>query len=171
MAESSPRAIAKSNVVARRCGAELRSTPPGRGAPGKQWRSFAQVLEHPSRRSTRTCSTMRVKRSSFSRGGRENRLRTVANRPARFYWSGLREDGQSRPCCATDEDRTDASEDLPPNERRHADLRHRENDMIASKCGRQSKHRRNDSTQDQRSSHCERDLSDRKGHAAGGDSN
>ena len=27
---------------------------------------------------------------------------------------------------AADEDRTDASEDLPPNERRHADLRHRE---------------------------------------------
>jgi len=60
---------------------------------------------------------------------------------------------------------------FPPNERRHADLRHRENDMIASKCSRQSKHRRNDGTQDQRPGHGERDLSDRKGHAAGGDGN
>jgi hypothetical protein len=112
-----------------------------------------------------------VKRSSLSRGGRENWLRTVADRPARFDWSGLREDGQSRPRCAADEDRTDASEDLSPYERPHADLRHRENDMIASKCSRQSKHRRNDGTQDQRPGHGERELSDRKGHAAGGDGN
>jgi hypothetical protein len=132
---------------------------------------FRSSPEHPSRRFTRTCSTTRLKRSSLSRGGRENRLRTVADRPARFDWSGLREGGQSRARCAADKDRTDASEDLPPNERRHADSRHSENDMIASKCSRQSEHRRNDGTQDQRPGHGERDLSDRKGHAAGGDGN
>ena len=42
-----------------------------------------------------------------------------------FDRSGLGEDGQSRPRRAADEDRTDASEDLSPNQRRHADLRHR----------------------------------------------
>ena len=164
-----PRANAASNALECLCGAGLRSTPPGRGASGKTMAFF--LLTPPSRRFTRTCSTTRVKRSSLSRGGRENRLRTVADRPARFDWSGLREDGQSRPRCAADEDRTDASEDLPPNERRHPDLRHRKNNMIASKCRRQSKHRRNDGTQDQRPSQGERDLSDRKGHAAGGDGN
>ena len=112
-----------------------------------------------------------MKRSSFSRGGRENWVRAVADRPARFDRSGLREDGQSHPRCTADEDRAEASEDLPPNERRHADLRHRENDMVASKCRRQSKHRRNDGTQDQRPGHGERDLSDRKGHTAGSDGN
>jgi hypothetical protein len=82
---------------------------------------------------------MRVKRSSLSRGGRENWLRTVADRPARFDWSGLREDGQTRPRCAADANRVEASEDLPPSNRRHSDLRHRKNGMIASKCSRGSK--------------------------------
>jgi hypothetical protein len=51
------------------------------------------------------------------------------------------------------------------------DLRHCKNDMIASKCSRQSNHRRNDGTQDQSPSHGERDLSGPKGRAAGGDGN
>ena len=40
MAESSPGAIAKNNVLPRLCGAGLRSTPPGRGAPGKTMAFF-----------------------------------------------------------------------------------------------------------------------------------
>jgi hypothetical protein len=44
MAESSPRAIAKSNVVARLCGAGLRSTPAGRGVPGKKMAFFSLKL-------------------------------------------------------------------------------------------------------------------------------
>jgi hypothetical protein len=106
-----------------RSGTEIHSTRSKRW--GKTIAFFRSSPEHPSRRFARTCSTTRVKRSSLSRGGRENWLRTVADRPARFDWSGLREDGQTRPRCAADKDRTDASEDLPPNERRHADLRHR----------------------------------------------
>jgi hypothetical protein len=50
-------------------------------------------------------------------------------------------------------------------------LRHRKNGMIASKCSRQCKHRRNDGTQDQRPGHGERDLSDRQRQATGGDGN
>src|SRR5207237_261742 len=85
-------------------------------------------------------------RSSLARGDRENWLRALADRPARFDWLGLCEDDQSRPCRAADEDRAEASEDLPPNKRRHSDLRHRKDDMIASKCGRQSERCRNDGT-------------------------
>ena len=60
----------------------------------------------------------RVKRSSLSRGGRENRLRTIASdRPARFDWSGLREGGQSRPRRAADEDPTDVRRRPPAKER------------------------------------------------------
>jgi hypothetical protein len=121
-----------------RSGTEIHSTRSKRW--GKTMAFFRSSPEHPSRRFARTCSTTRVKRSSLSRGDRENWLGTVADRPARFDWSGLREDGQTRPRCAADKDRTDACEDLLPNERRHADLRHCENDVIASKSSRQSKH-------------------------------
>src|ERR1700677_2398035 len=137
----------------------------------RQWRSFAQVLTLRSRRFTRTCSTTRMKRSSLSCGGHENWPRAGADRPALFNWAGLPVGGQARPCCAADEDRAQASEELSPNERWHADLRHRKSDMIASKCSRQSKHRRNNGAQDQRPGHGERDLCDRERHAAGGDGN
>ena len=68
-------------------------------------------------------------------------------------------------------DRAEASKDFLPSKRRYSDLRRRKNDMIASKCGRQSEQGRNDRTQHERPRHCERDLSDRQCHAAGGDGN
>jgi hypothetical protein len=132
---------------------------------------FRSGPEHPHADPIRTSSTTRVGRSLFACGGRENWERNVVDRPAPSDRSGLREDGQTRPCCAADEERPEASEDLPPRKRRHADLRHGENDMIASKCSRQSKQGRDDGPQDQRPGHGERDLSDRQRHAAGDDGN
>ena len=50
-------------------------------------------------------------------------------------------------------------------------MRNRKSEMIASECGRQSKHGRNDGAQDQRLYHCECDLGDCQHHAASGDGN
>jgi hypothetical protein len=70
-----------------RSGTEIHPTRSKRW--GKTMAFFRSSPEHPSRRFARTCSTTRVKRSSLSRGGRENWLRTVADHPARFDWSGF----------------------------------------------------------------------------------
>jgi hypothetical protein len=63
------------------------------------------------------------------------------------------------------------AKDFPPSKRGHSDLCHRKDDMIASKCGRQSERGGNDGTYEQRLCHGESDLSDRQRHAASGDGN
>jgi hypothetical protein len=50
-------------------------------------------------------------------------------------------------------------------------LRHGKNNVMASKCRRQSERGRNEGTQNQRPGHGESDLSDCQRHAADGDSN
>src|SRR6266436_2970967 len=104
---------------------KIDSTRSGCSEEGRDYLSLK--LDHPpsTRRFTRASSMMRVERSSLSRGGRENWLRTVANCPGRFDWSGLREDGQSRPRCAADEDRTDAIPAKRATARRFAPSRER----------------------------------------------
>src|SRR5262249_60688332 len=91
-------------------------------------------------------STTRVRRSSLAYRGSKTRWRAVADRPTRFDRSGLREDCQTRPRGAADEDRAEASENLLPSKGRHSDLRHGKDDMIASQCGRQSEHGGNGGT-------------------------
>jgi hypothetical protein len=84
---------------------------------------------------------------------------------------GSCKDGQTRPRCAADQDRAEASEDLLPSKRGHSNLLHRKSDTIAGKRSRQSDEGCNDGTQEQSSGHCESDLSDRQCHAARGDTN
>ena len=72
---------------------------------------------------------------------------------------------------SANEDRAEASEDVLPNRRGYSEVRNRKSEMIASECGRQSKHGRNDGAQDQRLYHCECDLGDCQHHAASGDGN
>ena len=111
------------------------STPLGRGAPRRNGVLLAQVPTPLRADYANLFDDEGGEGSSLARGGRKNWLRLLRPpRPARR--AGLREDGQARPRCAADADRTEAGEDLTPSERRHSDLRQREHHMIASKCGR-----------------------------------
>src|ERR1700754_3903042 len=113
---------------------------------------------------------MKARRSSLACAC-EGRVSSIENRPARLKCAGLREDGQTHPCCATDGDCAEASKDLLPNERRHSNVCHRKCDIVAGKCRRHSEHASNDGTQQQRPRHGEGDLSNRQRDAAGGDGN
>src|SRR5262245_38648122 len=70
--------------------------------------------------------------SSLARGSRENWLEFILPRPARLQWAGRRDEGQTCPSRAADEDGAEAREDLTPSEQRHRDLRRDENEMITS---------------------------------------
>jgi hypothetical protein len=113
----------------------------------------------------------KVTKSSLACGGRENWSRAVAERPVRFDRLRFSRDGRSCPRCAADEGRSKASKDLAPGKRSDSNLRHRESNMIASKCSRQREQGRNDGTQDHGPCHCEGDLGDPERHSCCGDGN